>query len=70
MEALKTSEVFERAARREVTPEQAAGTLLKNDAELRKQRVARARPEWVPRFAWALASVIIIAAIDFLQRRS
>ncbi|MDX2051884.1 MAG: hypothetical protein SFV15_05785 [Polyangiaceae bacterium] len=70
MEAVKTSEVFERAARREVSPEQAASTLLKNDAELRKQQVAAARPGWMPRVAWAFASVIIVALIDFLQRRS
>ena len=70
MEANTNSEMFEMAARREVTAEQAASALLSRDEEARKQRVLAARPTWVPQLVWACAAVLIVALIDFLHRRS
>jgi hypothetical protein len=70
VEAITNSEMFERVARRELTPADAAAQMLEADAEARKQKVAAARPTWVPRVAWGVASVLIVCLIDALQKRS
>jgi len=70
METTTNSEMFERVARRELSPQDAARLLMKRDEESRKRQVSAARPGWMPRWAWAVATVLIVAAIDTLQRRT
>lgn len=64
------SEMFERAARREVTAFDAAGMLMAHDEDVRARNVSEARPRWMPSFLWACATAIIVALLDSLQRRS
>lgn len=70
MEANTNSEMFEMAARREVTPGEAAVRLLHRDEEARKRRVLAAQPSWMPNFLWSCVTVVIVAAINSLQQRS
>jgi hypothetical protein len=68
--AITNSEIFERAARREISPQRAAQLMREADDDARKKKVAAARPAWVPSVAWAVASVMIVFMIDSLHRRS
>jgi hypothetical protein len=68
MNTFINSELFEKAARREVTPEDAASALIARDVLARKERVAAARPTWVPGPLWAIATVVIVVVIDSLRR--
>ena len=64
------SEMFEKVARREISAHDAAAQLLAADTALRKQKVAAARPKWVPSIAWAIIAVIVVALIDSLRQRT
>lgn len=70
METITNSEMFERVARREISPREAARILIERDDLARRQQVFAARPRWMPRWAWGVASVVIVGVLDHLQRRS